>query len=117
MRDNTKLLKQVNIDIIFFSISLAISITSFYLINEKKKSILNIDCISNDKANDIYKVSRKVYVIVCIYFLLNAYNNYKNVKGKEDKKQATLLLIATSFILVGALFYLPLGNSNLIIEN
>jgi len=117
MRDNTKLLKQVNIDIIFFSISLAISITSFYLINEKKKSILNIDCISNDKANDIYKVSRKVYVIVCIYFFINAYNNYKNVKEKEDKKQATLLLIATSFILVGALFYLPLGNSNLIIEN
>ena len=117
MKDNTDLLKQVNIDIIFFSISLAISITSFYLINEKKKSILNIDCISNDNANNIYKVSRRVYVIVCIYFFLNAYNNYKNVTKEEDKKQAVLLLVATSFILVGSLFYLPLGNSNLIIEN
>ncbi len=117
MKDNNKLLRQVNIDIIFFSISLAISITSFYLINEKKKSILNIDCISNNTANNIYKISRRVYVIVCIYFFLNAYNNYKRAEEKEDKYQATLLLIATSFILVGALFYLPLGNSNLIIEN
>ena len=53
MKDNTDLLKQVNIDIIFFSISLAISITSFYLINEKKKIILNIDFISNYSANHL----------------------------------------------------------------
>lgn len=93
MKDNEKLLKKVNTDIIFFSLSLAISITSLYLINEKKKSILNIDCITNNKANDIYKMSRKGYVIVCIYFFLNAYNNYKKAKKKKISTKELFFLL------------------------
>ena len=36
---------------------------------------------------------------------------------EEEKKQEGLLTLATFFILIGATLYLPLGNSNLIIEN
>ena len=52
--DKDELLKQVNIDIIFFFLLVVKAIISFYLINEKKKSILNIPSISNEKANKIY---------------------------------------------------------------
>lgn len=113
--DKEKLLKQVNIDILFFFLLLVQGMISFYIINEKKKSILNIDCISNDSANAIYKYNRKLNFIICIYFFYNAYKNYKN--GDSTDKQNTLLLLATFFILLGSSLYLPLGNSNLIIEN
>ena len=52
--DKDELLKQVNIDIIFFFLLVVKAIISFYLINEKKKSILHIPSISNEKANKIY---------------------------------------------------------------
>lgn len=113
--DRKKLLKQVNIDIIFFFLLLVQGMVSFYIINEKKKSILNIDCISNDNANTIYKYNRRLNFIICIYFFYNAYKNYKT--GDSDDKQNSLLLAATFFILLGSSLYLPLGNSNLIIEN
>ncbi len=117
--DNNKerLLKQVNLDIIFFFLLIIQSMTSFYIITEKKKSILNINSLDNDSANTIYKRNRKLNTIICLYFFLNAYYSYQNANTEEEKKQSKLLLAATFFILIGSLLYLPLGNSNLIIEN
>jgi len=112
-----ELLKQANIDIIFFFLTVVAAIVSFYLINEKKKSILNIDCITNEKANEIYKYNRILKAIIAGYFFLNAYYSSQNTQNEEDKKQNELLVSATFFLLIGALLYLPLGNSNLIIEN
>ena len=119
MNDNNKdeLLKQVNIDIIFFFLLVVKTMISFYLINEKIKSILNIPSISNDTANKIYYYNRRLNVIIAIYFFLNALYSYQNAETEEEKKQEEYLVIATLFILIGSLFYLPLGNSNLIIEN
>lgn len=115
--DRKELLKQANIDTIFFFLTIVAALVSFYLINEKKKSILNIDCISNEEANKIYKYNRILKFIIAGYFFLNAYYSSQNIESEEDKKQSELLVTATFFLLIGALLYLPLGNSNLIIEN
>ena len=48
---------------------------------------------------------------------LNAMYSYQNATTEEEKEQEKYLVAATFFILLGALLYLPLGNSNLIIEN
>ncbi len=117
MNNKEKLLKQVNLDIIFFFLLLVSSGVNFYIINEKKKSILNIDCIDNNTANKTYYYNRRLAVIIATYFFLNAYKSYKENKGKGSRKQEEFLLIATFFNLLGALAYLPLGNSNVIIEN
>lgn len=114
---NKQELNKVNTDIIFFFLSLVVALISFYLINEKKKSILNIKCISNNTANKIYYYNRRLLLIVSLYFFLNAYNSYNDAKTEEDKKQINLLIVATFFTLIGSVLYLPLGNSNLIIEN
>lgn len=114
---NEKLLKEINIDIIFFFLTAIKAGVSFYLINEKKKSALNIESINNTTANKIYYYNRRLNFIIAIYFFLNAYYSYQNATTEEEKKQEGLLTLATFFILIGAALYLPLGNSNLIIEN
>ena len=53
-KDKQELLNQVNRDIIFFFLLVVSAGISFYVINEKKKSILGIDCIDNDSANKLY---------------------------------------------------------------
>ena len=115
--DREKLLKQVNLDIIFFFLLLVTAGVNFYVINEKKKSILDIDCIDNNTANKLYYYNRRLAVIIAIYFLFNAYNNYITDENPENINQDKFLLLATTFNLIGSLFYLPLGNSNVIIEN
>lgn len=118
MNDNQeKLLNQINLDIIFFFLAIIQGCISFYLINEKKKSALNIDSISNKDANKIYYYNRRLNLIIAIYFFLNAYYSYKNAVTEEEKNQEKLLVVATFLALLGAILYLPLGNSNLIIEN
>lgn len=115
--DKENLLKQVNLDIIFFFLLIVKALISFYLINEKKKSILNIPSISNEKANKIYYYNRRLNFIICIYFFLNSLYSYQNAETEDEKKQEGYLVIATLLILIGSAFYLPLGNSNLIIED
>lgn len=116
-KDKENLLKQVNLDIIFFFLLVTSAGISFFVINEKKKSILGIDCIDNNTANKIYYYNRRLSVIIAIYFFLNAYKNYITDENPDNKNQDELLLIATFFNLIGSLAYLPLGNSNVIIEN
>lgn len=117
MNNNTEnLLKEVNIDIIFFFLIIIKSLVSFYIITEKKKSILNIPSITNEEANKLYYYNRRLNVVIAIYFFLNAYSNYQDSDPKNNTGER-YLLAATFFILIGSLLYLPLGNSNLIIEN
>ena len=115
-KDKEELLNQVNRDIIFFFLLVVTSLVNFYVINEKKKSILGIDCIDNDTANRLYYYNRRLAVIIAIYFLLNAYNNYITDENPENINQDKFLLLATLFNLIGSIFYLPLGNSNVIID-
>ena len=111
-----KLLKQVNTDIIFFFLLLVTAGINFYVINEKKKNILGVDCIDNNTANKLYYYNRRLTVIIAIYFLLNAYRNYITDENPDNINQDKFQLLATTFNLIGSLFYLPLGNSNVIIE-
>lgn len=113
---NENLLKEVNIDIIFFFLVIVKSLVSFYIITEKKKSILNIPSITNEEANKLYYYNRRLNVVIAIYFFLNAYSNYQGSDPNNNTGEK-YLLAATFFILIGSLLYLPLGNSNLIIEN
>jgi len=114
--EKEKLLKQVNLDIIFFFLLVVTAGVSFYVINEKKKSILGIDCIDNDTANKLYYYNRRLSAIIAVYFLLNAYKNYVTDENPDNQNQDELLLLATIFNLLGSLAYLPLGNSNVIVE-
>ena len=114
MKDN-KELKQVNMDIIFFFLVLVQSIISFYIINEKKKSILNIPCMSEETTNIIYYYNRRLNLIISIYFFINAYNSYKNIE-EENKEGAKLFVIATFFSLIASILYLPIGNNNVTID-
>ncbi len=116
MKDN-KELKQVNTDIIFFFLVLVQSLISFYIINEKKKSILNIPCMSEETTNKIYYYNRRLNLIISIYFFINAYNSYKNIQEEENKEGAKLFVAATLLSLIAAILYLPIGNSNVTIDN
>ena len=113
-------LKQVNADIIFFFLSVVTSFTSFFIINEKKKSILNIPHLNARNANSLYRKNRLLIVIVALYFFLNAYYSLKRdlQKGNDDGviHDDILLLISTGLSFIAALAYLPLGNSNVIIK-
>ena len=71
-------------DIIFFFLVIITALVNFYVINEKKKSILGIHCIDNDTANRLYYYNRRLSVIIAIYFLLNAYNNYVTDENPEN---------------------------------
>lgn len=112
-----ELVKQVNLDIIFFFLTVVDAIISFYLINEKKKSIYKRNSISKEEADTIYRYSRILNLIICIYFLINAYYSYATEEDLTNKKQNELLLAAAFFAFISSLLYLPLGNSNIIIEN
>ena len=94
------------------SISLSMTLYTFCMLFP-----FNGGSISNEKANKIYYYNRRLNFIIAIYFFLNAYYSYQNATTEEEKKQEGLLTLATFFILIGAALYLPLGNSNLIIEN
>ena len=120
--DKIEELKQVNVDIIFFFLTIIASFISFYLIIEKKKSIFNENTITNDNANKVYRFNRYFLFFIEFYFLANSYYYYKKLENQENVspeewKQAKLLFIANIFAFISALLYLPLGNSNLIIEN
>ena len=112
-----ELLNQANRDTIFFFLLIVQSMISFYILGEKKKSILGIPSIDNNTANKLYRYNRRLNFIICIYFFLNALYSYQNVNNEREKEQDKYLILATLFILIGSYFYLPLGNSNLIIEN
>ncbi len=105
MSNNKDLLKEVNIDIVFFSFLIIVkSLISFYIINrKKKKSILNIPSITNKEANKLYYYNRRLNVIIAIYFFINAYNNYQD-SDPNDNTGERYLLAATFFILIGSLF-------------
>ena len=73
-KDKQDLLNQVNRDIIFFFLLIITSLVSFYVINEKKKSILGIDCIDNETANKLYYYNRRLSVIkIPLHSMLWAY--------------------------------------------
>lgn len=110
------ILKQINTDTLFFFLSSIQSLISLYIITEKKKSALKIPSIDNNTANKIYYYNRRLNFIIALYFFINAYYSYKEVEYNDNNKQESLLLIVAFFNLIGAFFYLPLGNSNLIIE-
>ncbi len=115
--DRQKILDQINLDIIFIFLEVIAAMVSFYLINEKKKSALKKKSISKEEADRIYKYNRRLNVIICLYFFLNAYYSYKTEEDITNQKQNELLLVATFLMLIASLLYLPLGNSNIIIEN
>ena len=94
------------------SISLSMTLYTFCMLFP-----FNGGSISNEKANKIYYYNRRLNLVIAVYFFLNAMYSYQNATTEEEKEQEKYLVAATFFILLGALLYLPLGNSNLIIEN
>ena len=114
-------LEKINTDILFYFLLVISSGISFYIINEKKRDILDRSNNSKDVLNKMYIFNRRLIVFVNIYFLINVYNSYKEAINrdnisKSELYQTKLLFWGVVFGFIGSLFYLPITNSNFIIK-
>lgn len=114
-------LEKINTDILFYFLLVISSGISFYIINEKKRDILDRSNNSKDVLNKMYIFNRRLIVFVNIYFLINVYNSYKeainrNNISESELYQTKLLFWGVVFGFIGSLFYLPITNSNFIIK-
>ena len=112
-------LNEINRDIIFFFFLVITSLVSFYIINEKKKMLFNINNLNKEELNKLFRFNRYFIIFIDIYFVINAYNaliEFINNNEDEDTiKEQFILLMANVFFLIGALLYIPLTNSDSII--
>ena len=114
-------LEKINTDILFYFLLFISSGISFYIINEKKRDILDRSNNSKDVLNKMYIFNRRLIVFVNIYFLINVYNSYKEAINRDNISeselyQTKLLFWGVVFGFIGSLFYLPITNSNFIIK-
>lgn len=114
-------LERINTDILFYFLLVISSGISFYIINEKKRDILDRSNNSKDVLNKMYIFNRRLIVLVNIYFLINVYNSYKEAINRDNISeselyQTKLLFWGVVFGFIGSLFYLPITNSNFIIK-
>ena len=114
-------LEKINTDILFYFLLVISSGISFYIINEKKRDILDRSNNSKDVLNKMYIFNRRLIVFVNIYFLINVYNSYKEAINRDNISeselyQTKLLVWGVVFGFIGSLFYLPITNSNFIIK-
>lgn len=114
-------LEKINTDILFYFLLVISSGISFYIINEKKRDILDRSNNSKDVLNKMYIFNRRLIVFVNIYFLINVYNSYKEAIirdniSESELYQTKLLFWGVVFGFIGSLFYLPITNSNFIIK-
>ena len=114
-------LEKINTDILFYFLLVISSGISFYIINEKKRDILDRCNNSKDVLNKMYIFNRRLIVFVNIYFLINVYNSYKEAINRDNISeselyQTKLLFWGVVFGFIGSLFYLPITNSNFIIK-
>ena len=114
-------LEKINTDILFYFLLVISSGISFYIINEKKRDILDRINNSKDVLNKMYIFNRRLIVFVNIYFLINVYNSYKEAINRDNISeselyQTKLLFWGVVFGFIGSLFYLPITNSNFIIK-
>ena len=114
-------LEKINTDILFYFLLVISSGISFYIINEKKRDILDRSNNSKDVLNKMYIFNRRLIVFVNIYFLINVYNSYKEAINRDNISeselyQTKLLFWGVVFVFIGSLFYLPITNSNFIIK-
>ena len=114
-------LEKINTDILFYFLLVISSGISFYIINEKKRDILDRSNNSKDVLNKMYIFNRRLIVFVNIYFLINVYNSYKEAINRDNISeselyQTKLLFWEVVFGFIGSLFYLPITNSNFIIK-
>ncbi len=118
---NERELERINTDILFYFLLLISSGISFYIINEKKKGILERERMAGESLNEMYIFNRRLIVFINIYFLINVYNSYKEAINRDDISesdlyQTRLLFWGVVFGFIGSLFYLPITNSNFIIK-
>lgn len=114
-------LEKINTDILFYFLLVISSGISFYIINEKKRDILDRSNNLKDVLNKMYIFNRRLIVFVNIYFLINVYNSYKEAINRDNISeselyQTKLLFWGVVFGFIGSLFYLPITNSNFIIK-
>lgn len=112
-------LNDINKDIVFFFFLVITSLVSFYIINEKKKMLFNINNLNKEELNKLFRFNRYFIIFIDIYFVINAYNTLiEFINNNEDEdtiKEQFILLMANVFFLIGALLYIPLTNSDSII--
>ena len=123
MKDNNILnrLKDLRNEEIIWIIYIGIIILSFYSNSLEKKYFINKDIKSKEKYREIMILIFSILIVVYLYFLKDAYDDFKNLKPTDSphhKKLVTLSLIASLLIAIsGFIFlYIALNDENIDVE-
>ena len=116
-----KNLKDINNDLIFFFLVIITSFIGFYIVINKKRQILNLNCISNEALNKLFKSKIYLTLIVNIYFVINAYNSLEEIKKRkgvesQEYKDQIVVMSANTLILIASFMYLTISNSDYVIS-
>jgi len=112
-------LKDINTDIIFFFLLLISAFISFYIIIDKKKNYLNLDSLDSNDVNLLFRSNRILLIFIDIYFTIDAYDSLKRLMIDENRnderiREQSILLVSNILVLISALLYIPLLNSDFI---
>ena len=119
--DLNKKLKQLNIEDFIWIIYIGIIFFSWYSNSLERKYYINNDINSKKKYQKINDLIFSILLIIYLYFLKGAYDDYKNLKPSDSSKRkrlVTLAFYASLLIAIsGAIFlYIALTDDNLDVE-
>ena len=102
-------LKELKTEELIWIIYIGIIILSFYSNNLERKYFIFNDNISKEKYRKTMILIFSILIVVYLYFLKDAYDDYKDLKvyDSDEKKQlVTLSFIASLFIFISGIIFL-----------
>lgn len=113
-------LNRINRDLLFFFLLIVTSVAPFYIVLNKRRAALNQKNIGFENMNRIFQFGHQLQIIVSIYFVINAYDALERIKKEEPNNEEAYntqltVLVSNVFILIGAVLYLPIMNSDYVL--
>ena len=102
-------LKELKTEELIWIIYIGIIILSFYSNNLEREYFIFNDTISKEKYRKTMILIFSILIVVYLYFLKDAYDDYKDLKvyDSDEKKQlVTLSFIASLFIFISGIIFL-----------
>lgn len=110
-----KKLKQIKYEDYIWIIYIAIIFLSFYSNNLERKYYLFNDKKSKEMYQNIMIIIFLILLFVYIYFFIDAYDSFKDLKTNDNKKKKeliTLSFISSSLILISGIIFLYIAINN-----
>ena len=110
MNEQENLIERLNFENFIWITFIIVSVLDIYGDELIKKSVLNNDAASKDKAENLFLFVALVSILVYIYFLYRNYTDYKKYCNKDYQ----IRLLGSIFVLIGTLclFYFQLNTIN-----